>query len=60
MLVFCKIFNATGAIEKAYLALNEGNIVKAFLFSKNAVLSSEAAFLDPSMLALLYFPEDQK
>jgi phosphatidylinositol glycan class S len=32
----------------------------AFNDSKEAFLSAEDAFTDPSLLALLYFPDDQK
>jgi phosphatidylinositol glycan class S len=40
--------------------MKSGRLLDAFLLSKQAIESSETAFFDPSMLALLYFPEDQK
>ncbi|GAB6030053.1 hypothetical protein CHUAL_005736 [Chamberlinius hualienensis] len=55
-----QIFDATNFISQSYAALSESDIARAFQYSKNAVVSSEVAFFDPSMLALLYFPEDQK
>lgn len=37
-----------------------GHLHSAFQASKKAVTSSERAFFDPSLLHLLYFPDDQK
>jgi len=55
-----KVYEAVEDIARAYDALDAGNIVDAFAFSKKSLIASEAAFFDPSMLALLYFPDDQK
>lgn len=54
------IFSALNNIYEATEALKQGKLVKAHSLSKNAFLSSETAFTDPSLLALLYFPDDQK
>lgn len=51
------------AVENADLAeeyLRNGDIDLALKHSKTAFWNSEAAFSDPSLLALLYFPHDQK
>eukprot|EP00118_Oscarella_pearsei_P000481 m.5049 g.5049 ORF g.5049 m.5049 type:complete len:538 (+) comp11991_c0_seq1:278-1891(+) len=48
------------SIDKCLVELESGHLVQAFLFSKTAIESAETAFYDPSMLELLYFPEDQK
>ena len=39
---------------------NQGNVKNAFSRSKSSFISSEKAFFDDTLLALLYFPEDQK
>ncbi|KAG5892131.1 hypothetical protein JTB14_032353 [Gonioctena quinquepunctata] len=51
------------AVENADLAeefLVKGEVDEGLKHGKLAFLNSEAAFCDPSLLALLYFPEDQK
>lgn len=51
------------AVENADLAeeaLAKNDIESALNFSKIAFKNSEDAFSDPSLLALLYFPDDQK
>jgi len=40
--------------------MDEGRLVEAFEISREALIHSEAAFFDQSLLALLYFPDDQK
>lgn len=47
-------------IESAVTALKHGLISKAYTHSKTAFVTSEKAFYDASLLALLYFPDDQK
>ncbi|KAI0230825.1 GPI transamidase component PIG-S [Lamellibrachia satsuma] len=51
---------AVSAIKKSKEFLSLGKLTDAFLSSKQAIISSEKAFFDPSLLELLYFPEDQK
>lgn len=51
------------AIEYAHQAIDElenYGLSKAFEFSSKAFQNSENAYYDPSLLSLLYFPEDQK
>lgn len=51
------------AVEKADIAeqhLKENEIDEALKYAKIAFEKSEQAFSDPSLLALLYFPDDQK
>ena len=40
--------------------MEEGKLVEAFDISREGLKHSEAAFFDQSLLALLYFPDDQK
>lgn len=54
------IQKALKLIEDSTRLLKEGDLKNGFLTSKEAFVISEAAFTDPSLLALLYFPDDQK
>jgi len=54
------IYQAVDHVERAAKLLKIGQLDHAFNDSKEAFLSAEAAFTDPSLLALLYFPDDQK
>lgn len=45
-------------LAKHQLQLN--NLTLAVEYARNAFTASEKAFFDPSLLALLYFPDDQK
>lgn len=47
-------------IVKAKHHLKQNNLVEAVTYARQAFESSERAFFDPSLLALLYFPDDQK
>ncbi|XP_023341084.1 GPI transamidase component PIG-S [Eurytemora carolleeae] len=40
--------------------LKEGRITEAHSASQSSLQQAEAAFFDPSLLSLLYFPDDQK
>ncbi|XP_019641081.1 PREDICTED: GPI transamidase component PIG-S-like [Branchiostoma belcheri] len=55
-----QVYLAVDAIREAQHHLGAGELTAAFQASKAAILSSEKAFFDPSLLELLYFPEDQK
>ncbi|XP_064613350.1 GPI transamidase component PIG-S-like [Liolophura sinensis] len=48
------------SIRRTHQFLSLGDLEKAFFSSRQAIVSSEKAFFDPSLLELLYFPEDQK
>ncbi|KAG8238537.1 hypothetical protein J437_LFUL018351 [Ladona fulva] len=54
------VWNATEGVEKATKLLAAGDLFGAFTLSQNAFVSAERAFTDRSLLALLYFPDDQK
>jgi GPI-anchor transamidase subunit S len=54
------IFVATESAQKALEFMAEGKLKEGFDLSRIAFLESESAFTDPSLLALLYFPDDQK
>ncbi|XP_055851996.1 GPI transamidase component PIG-S-like isoform X1 [Episyrphus balteatus] len=47
-------------ILKAKLHLQNGDLLKASTHAKKAFASSEKAFFDASLLAQLYFPDEQK
>jgi len=47
-------------IVLAKIALEQSRIQDAVSYAKAAYVSAEAAFFDPSLLALLYFPDEQK
>ncbi|CAJ0958219.1 unnamed protein product [Ranitomeya imitator] len=58
-----KDFTVYNSVSSAQIALSEleaGRLENAFKASKEAITSSEKAFFDPSLLHLLYFPDDQK
>ncbi|RVE47889.1 hypothetical protein evm_007403 [Chilo suppressalis] len=58
--VGASINSAVESIQEASHLLAEGDIMNAYDTSKRAYLAAETAFMDPSLLALLYFPDDQK
>ncbi|XP_058806069.1 GPI transamidase component PIG-S isoform X2 [Phymastichus coffea] len=55
-----RISSALKLIHHATELLATGNLRDGFVASKQAFVTAEAAFSDPSLLALLYFPDDQK
>lgn len=55
-----KINDAVKNAKLAELDLKHGRVDDGLEKAKIAFVKSEAAFSDPSLLALLYFPEDQK
>lgn len=55
-----EIKDAYEEIVKAKVCLAEGQLKCAVTHARNAFISAEAAFFDPSLLALLYFPDEQK
>lgn len=55
-----QVEEAVSSIRSSHSYLAQGKLEKAFLKSKQAIIASEKAFFDPSLLELLYFPEDQK
>ena len=51
---------AVASIKSSHIHLANGQLKEAFLASRDALKASELAFFHPSLLELLYFPEDQK
>ncbi|XP_064893051.1 GPI transamidase component PIG-S isoform X1 [Columba livia] len=58
--VASEVYQAVASAQNAVAELAMGHLHSAFQASKKAVTSSERAFFDPSLLHLLYFPDDQK
>ncbi|GAB1296522.1 GPI transamidase component PIG-S [Apodemus speciosus] len=58
--VASEVYRAVAAVQKAAQEVALGHLSSAFAASQEAVTSSERAFFDPSLLHLLYFPDDQK
>ncbi|XP_029466804.1 GPI transamidase component PIG-S [Rhinatrema bivittatum] len=58
--VASEVYRAVDSVHAAMLELEAGRLEPAFRSSKDAITSSEKAFFDPSLLHLLYFPDDQK
>merc|ERR1712013_597601 len=55
-----QVEGAVDKVTKGSRLVREGNLVKGFEASQHALQLAEDAFFDKSLLALLYFPEDQK
>ncbi|XP_077533914.1 phosphatidylinositol glycan anchor biosynthesis class S isoform X2 [Haemaphysalis longicornis] len=55
-LVYSSVSHARHSFEQ----LEQGDLESSFSSAEAAFLASEKAFFDPSLLALLYFPDDQK
>lgn len=55
-----QVSSAVTTLQLAVAELEAGNLGFALQYSKEAILASEKAFFDPSLLHLLYFPDDQK
>ncbi|CAH4030696.1 GPI transamidase component PIG-S isoform X2 [Pieris brassicae] len=47
-------------IQNAKNLMLSGHLLEAYRASQTAFIAAETAFMDPSLLALLYFPDDQK
>ncbi|XP_075541033.1 phosphatidylinositol glycan anchor biosynthesis class S isoform X1 [Dermacentor variabilis] len=54
------IYSSVSYAKQSFDLLNRGDLENAFRNAEAAFLASEKAFFDPSLLALLYFPDDQK
>ncbi|XP_023646754.1 GPI transamidase component PIG-S isoform X2 [Paramormyrops kingsleyae] len=55
-----QVSSAVTSLQAAVAELEAGNLAFALQYSREAILASERAFFDPSLLHLLYFPDDQK
>ncbi|XP_049879468.1 GPI transamidase component PIG-S isoform X2 [Pectinophora gossypiella] len=51
---------AVDSIHQASALMAQGRLVEAYKTSQQAFQAAETAFMEPSLLALLYFPDDQK
>ncbi|KAM8975961.1 GPI-anchor transamidase component PIGS [Pelodytes ibericus] len=58
--VASEVYRAVSSVQIALSELEAGRLEFAYQASKEAITSSEKAFFDPSLLHLLYFPDDQK
>nr|DBA34282.1 TPA: hypothetical protein GDO54_001860 [Pyxicephalus adspersus] len=58
--VASEVYHAVSSVQIALSELEAGRLENAFKASKEGITSSEKAFFDPSLLHLLYFPDDQK
>ncbi|XP_057319220.1 GPI transamidase component PIG-S isoform X2 [Microplitis mediator] len=55
-----RIKSALDLIHQSAEKLLDGELMEGFSLSKESFVTAEMAFTDPSLLALLYFPDDQK
>lgn len=55
-----RIKDALRYVQNSAQELKNGRLKHGFVLSKKAFVVAEAAFSDPSLLALPHFPEDQK
>ncbi|KAG1701747.1 GPI transamidase component PIG-S [Nymphon striatum] len=55
-----RVYESVKAVQSSVEFLQRGDLKSAFIQSKISFIASEKAFFDPSMLELLYFPDDQK
>lgn len=51
---------AVDSIQVAGELMAQGDLLAAHKYAQQAFLAAETAFMEPSLLALLYFPDDQK
>nr|XP_026487110.1 GPI transamidase component PIG-S isoform X1 [Vanessa tameamea] len=51
---------AVESIHRATEHMEKADLLEAHRYSQRAFLAAETAFMEPSLLALLYFPDDQK
>ncbi|XP_045503096.1 GPI transamidase component PIG-S isoform X2 [Colias croceus] len=58
--VGASINTAVYNIEHTKKQMAAGDLSDAYKSARNAFLAAETAFMEPSLLALLYFPDDQK
>ncbi|XP_026313569.1 GPI transamidase component PIG-S [Hyposmocoma kahamanoa] len=58
--VGASINSAVRSIHNASEFMSTGRLLEAYETSQKAFQAAESAFMEPSLLALLYFPDDQK
>lgn len=54
------VWSSVESISMAEQHIANGEGIEAFNAAQNAAITAEEAFTDPSLLALLYFPDNQK
>lgn len=54
------VYSSVSHARHSFYQLEQGDLESSFSSAEAAFLASEKAFFDPSLLALLYFPDDQK
>lgn len=54
------VYSSVSHARHSFDLLEQGDLEGSFSSAEAAFLTSEKAFFDPSLLALLYFPDDQK
>ncbi|KAI9202737.1 phosphatidylinositol-glycan biosynthesis class S protein, partial [Polychytrium aggregatum] len=55
-----KVVGSLEALDQGYQALARGDIDAASQHATTAIVLSESAFFDPTMVSLLYFPDEHK
>ncbi|TPX66073.1 hypothetical protein SpCBS45565_g04715 [Spizellomyces sp. 'palustris'] len=55
-----QVLYALDALRQARLALEANDFSLASQYAREAFVSSEAAFFDPTMVSMLYFPDEHK
>ncbi|CAI8047231.1 GPI transamidase component PIG-S [Geodia barretti] len=55
-----EVIASLGQLQECYRLAGDGELEAALTLSQRAMVSAETAFFDPSILELLYFPDDQK
>ncbi|KAI9101209.1 phosphatidylinositol-glycan biosynthesis class S protein-domain-containing protein [Phlyctochytrium arcticum] len=54
------VSNSLKSLDQASQALHDRNYTSASIHARAAIVSSEAAFFDPTMVSMLYFPDEHK
>jgi len=54
------IHSSVNSITSTFARLSQGHLREAIVSARRAYVTAETAFSHPSLLALLYFPDDQK
>lgn len=55
-----RVVRAVGQVKMGAQLVGQGRLLQGFTAAQEALQLAEAAFFDKSLLALLYFPDDQK
>ncbi|KAJ3297137.1 hypothetical protein HK104_000793 [Borealophlyctis nickersoniae] len=55
-----EVLAALDAVDKGYKALEDSSFEEAARYARLAITSAESAFFDPTMVSMLYFPDEHK